>query len=184
MTREEKLQVFDRELSLLTTPLRTFVETILERTGDWFYHDPASTSGKHHPQFALGDGGLVRHTKAVVYFVAQLCNTQMFGITPGDYRFQMMVAAAILHDIRKHTAEGGYVENHAREACVLIMKTQHEFPNLIASGEASIIAQAIASHMGIWGIPQGERKPETDEEKLLHMADYLASRRELDLNIF
>ena len=79
MTDIEKLECFSNELVLLENEnLRKFVETILIETGDWFYHDPASTSGNHHPLYALGDGGLVRHTRAVVFFLKNLYLTQLY----------------------------------------------------------------------------------------------------------
>jgi len=33
-----------------------------------FFHEAASTSGKYHPIFSLGDGGLVRHVLAAAHF--------------------------------------------------------------------------------------------------------------------
>lgn len=182
MTVEEKLNFFKNELNLIKNEnVRKFVEIILSNTGDWFYKDPASTSGKYHPKFSLGEGGLVRHTRAVVYFILEFQKTMLFlDKKYNDY----LIAAAIMHDIRKHTAEGKFVENHAREAHNLVLETQKENPELISEKESQFIANMISTHMGIWGKKQCERAPQKSWEILLHLADYTASRREIDLNIF
>lgn len=37
-----------------------------------FFTQPASSSGKYHPSYALGVGGLVRHTKAAMIMAKML----------------------------------------------------------------------------------------------------------------
>lgn len=183
MTKEEKLNCFANELASITdNSLKEFVSIILTGTDDWFYHDPASTSGKYHPKFALGDGGLVRHTRAVVYWVKELSRSEMFNVDARQT--ELLIAGAIMHDIRKHTATGGYVAKHARAAHDLVIETQSQNSGLLSADEAKYIADAISTHMGIWGVRDGERKPTSDSEKLLHIADLMASRKELSLDIF
>ena len=181
MTKEEKIQCFQKELnSLKDSKLKEFVEIILEGTGDWFYHDPASTSGKYHPKYALGDGGLMRHTRSVAYWVGELYRTELFDVN--ERQAELLTVAAILHDIRKHTADGGYIAKHARASYDLIIKMQEAHPDLISVDEAKYIADAVSTHMGIWGVKDGERKPTSDAEKLLHIADYCASRKEINMD--
>lgn len=180
MTNKEKKELFSSELMIIKDEkLKKFTENIIEGTGDWFFHDSASTSGKYHPKYALGDGGLMRHTKSVVYWVQELCRTELFDIT--DRQCELLSVAAILHDIRKHTADGGYVAKHARASYELIISSQKEHSDLLSEEEAKYIADAVSTHMGIWGVKDGERKPTTDAEKLLHLADYCASRKEINM---
>ena len=177
MVNNEKVLHFSEELLLIGDPhLRLFVQKMLESTGDWFFIDPASTSGKHHPQYALGKGGLVRHTKAVVKWAVELERTKMFDIDPVTFDF--LIAAAIMHDIRKHTADGKYVENHAEAGAQAVMDLNKECNGLIGDWEATQIANAIKRHMGIWG----KDTPKTPLDKLLHLADYCASRKELEFD--
>ena len=181
MTTKEKIKSFEKELSYIKDDnLREFVENILDGTGDWFYHDPASTSGKYHPKFALGDGGLLRHTRAVVYWVQELSRTELFSVN--ERQVELLTAAAILHDIRKHTATGNYIANHARASSNMIVETQHKHTDLLSEEDAKYIAEAVSTHMGVWGVKDGERKPMSDSEKLLHLADYCASRKEIDMD--
>lgn len=183
MTKEEKVSCFANELASITdNNLKEFVSIILEGTDDWFYHDPASTSGRYHPKFALGDGGLIRHTRAVVYWVKEIARSEMFNVNARQT--ELLVAGAIMHDIRKHTATGGYIAKHARAAHDLVIETQAQNNNLLSADEAKYIAEAVSTHMGIWGVRDGERKPTSDSEKLLHLADLMASRKEISLDIF
>jgi len=183
MTKEEKLSCFANELASITdNNLKEFVSIILTGTDDWFYHDPASTSGKYHPKFALGDGGLVRHTRAVVYWVKEIARSEMFNVNARQT--ELLIAGAIMHDIRKHTATGGYIAKHARAAHDLVIETQAQNSGLLSADEAKYIADAVSTHMGIWGVRDGERKPTSDSEKLLHLADLMASRKEISLDIF
>lgn len=178
MTNEEKISCFAFELSEIKDEnLKKFLTIILEGTGDWFYHDPASTSGKYHPKYALGDGGLMRHTRAVAYWTKELCRTELFDVN--EHQGELLYVAAILHDIRKHTATGGYIQKHARAGYDLILATQAEHPELLSKEDAQYMADAVSTHMGIWGVNDGERKPTSDAEKLLHIADYSASRKEI-----
>ena len=178
MTNEEKISCFAFELSEIKDEnLKKFLTIILEGTGDWFYHDPASTSGKYHPKYALGDGGLMRHTRAVAYWTKELYRTELFDVN--ERQAELLYVAAILHDIRKHTATGGYIQKHARAGYDLILATQAEHPELLSKEEAQYMSDAVSTHMGVWGVKDGERKPTSDAEKLLHIADYSASRKEI-----
>lgn len=41
---------------------------------------PASTTGKYHPPFALGEGGLVRHTLAACCWAKDLLQLEQYSI--------------------------------------------------------------------------------------------------------
>ena len=62
-----------------------------------FFIQPASSSGKYHPGYALGVGGLVRHTKATLIIAKMLFQTTNFSKEDEDLVF----AALSLHDIAK-----------------------------------------------------------------------------------
>jgi len=163
--------IFDPELQLITdVELRGLVIKVLECVDNRHETEPASSTGKYHPDFAHGEGGLVRHTKAVVFMVSELCNTR-----PGINR-DYMLAAAILHDMHKYKDTGKY--------------TCHEHPFLMAcdASEAGLpqpVVLAIESHMGQWTTSNRSSVvlpvPSDDFQWLLHYADYLASRTWLKL---
>ena len=39
---------------------------IINMLPDYWYHEAASSTGKYHPDYALGEGGLLRHSKAAM----------------------------------------------------------------------------------------------------------------------
>ena len=43
--------------------IRQSAETLIEQIPDYFFEVGASSTGKHHPSFSNGEGGLLRHTK-------------------------------------------------------------------------------------------------------------------------
>lgn len=163
--------IFKMELEqIVDLDLRGKVKDILDLVDPRHETEPASSTGKYHPDFAHGIGGLVRHTKAVVMIASELCNTR-----PGINR-DYMLAAAILHDMHKYKDVGKY--------------TCHEHPFLMAcdaseAGLPATIVVAIESHMGRWNTSNRSTVvlpvPSDDFQWLLHYADYLASRTWLKL---
>jgi len=161
--------IFLHEMEMIQNKdLRDKVRDILELVDPRHETEPASSTGKYHPDFAHGTGGLVRHTKAVVMIAYELCNTRP------DINRDNVIAAAILHDMHKYKDTGIY--------------TCHEHPYLMALDSQSLgreITGMIESHMGQW--TKSNRStivlpmPENDEQWLLHYADYLASRTWLNL---
>ena len=41
--------------------LRNIVIDVLDNSPECIVHIPASSSGKYHPKYSLGEGGLMRH---------------------------------------------------------------------------------------------------------------------------
>ena len=60
--------VFDKEIPLVQNEkMSEFAKYYFsEFVPNYFWEIGASSSGKYHPTFSQGKGGLVRHTKAVV----------------------------------------------------------------------------------------------------------------------
>lgn len=182
MTTEEKLNCFNREINSISEEnVRKFAMLLLSNTEEWFYHEPASTSGKYHPDFAQGDGGLLRHTQALVYWLNEFQRTMMYGIN--EHEWNLLKVAAIAHDIRKHV-NGVYVKDHAAQAVKFVLEV-HEKYGLINESDVQVIVSTVASHMGIWDHEKiGSPMPTTKLEIMLAQADICASRKECSLNIF
>ena len=58
----KNIKLFEREINLIVDEdLRMAVKSYMEEAVPaYFWTDGASSSGKYHPQFAQGEGGLVR----------------------------------------------------------------------------------------------------------------------------
>ena len=179
MTEKEKLSKFDKELNLIKDGLvKKLTKEIIKQADDWFFIEPASSSGRYHPQFALEAGGLVMHTKVVVYFLKELLRSELYSID--EYHQDMLILSAIAHDIKKYgdgNNTGHTVKNHPELASNYVEKVNKEKKILKNSNDIEYIKKCIITHMGIWG----DIKPETEDEKLLHIADLLASRKEIDI---
>ena len=175
------VKLFEREINLIVDEeLRMAVKSYMEEaTPDYFWTDGASSSGKYHPQFSQGVGGLVRHTKAVVMFAEELLRMSSYAYMREEYK-DYVIAACILHDTAKYGIEGfdkAEYKNHAKNAskaffnyCTLVIDYTPHF----------LLLNAIESHMGQWSTDREDR-PFTSVDRCVHMADYMASRSFIDI---
>lgn len=170
--------------------IRRFISRCLDMAPDYFFEMPASTTGKYHPAYTLGKGGLVRHVKAAVRIAAELLQIEQYNNLPKDE----IIAALILHDvIKKGNANSRYtVVEHPILATNFISQCFGEEKDKMSHYVSSIgmleltdsvtcICELIKSHMGQWNTDRSGRaimpKPETEAEKFVHLCDYLASRK-------
>ena len=65
---------------------------------DYFYEIPASSTGKYHPDFSLGEGGLVRHVKVAVRLAKELLDNPCIGDKYTNNEKDIMIFTLILHD--------------------------------------------------------------------------------------
>lgn len=185
MTRGEKISVFINELNYIKdSNLKAFAMELIANAEDYFFTVPASSSGKYHPQFSLGVGGLVRHTRCVAYFAMGAGESYNFD----QHTTDLLVIAALAHDIKKqgHISNGHTVREHPLYGADYVIEMQSKFPNFITKEDAEKIAGAVRSHMGKW---EGTREwvkdttkelfpmPKDGFEQALQIADYVASRK-------
>ena len=123
---------FEREINLIVNEdLRMAVKCYMDdAVPEYFWTDGASSSGKYHPQFSQGEGGLVRHTKAVVMFAEELLRMSSFMYMKDRWK-DYVIAACILHDTFKYgfTDEPNKDEyrNHAKNAASQFAEAFYEF---------------------------------------------------------
>ena len=99
----DKLSYFKEEISYIKdSSLRSDLKTLIELLPDYFFEVPASSTGKYHPAFAAGDGGLVRHTKVAVRFAYELLNNNTVGCKFSPRDKDLILMALTLHDGLKH----------------------------------------------------------------------------------
>ena len=190
MIRENKIKMFANELAYIKNEnLRKFAEELIANADDYFFVVPASSSGKYHPQFALGDGGLVRHTRCVAYFAKAMAESFNFNQEDSD----LLVIAALAHDIKKQGNNTGHtVREHPMLASDYVCHIMEKFgEDVITNEQIQKICCAVASHMGKWeNLPEWTRgkepfpMPSNDFEKALQAADYVASRKAIEVFTF
>ena len=87
-----KHEVFRRELDYIKDDrIRKACETVLDMLPDYFYEIPASSTGKYHPEFSLGTGGLVRHVKVAVRIAKELLDNPCIGDKYTDNEKDIMI---------------------------------------------------------------------------------------------
>ena len=174
------IKLFKREINLIVNEdLRMAVKSYMdEETPDYFWTDGASSSGKYHPQFAQGEGGLVRHTKAVVMFAEELLRMSSYAYMRDAYK-DYAITACIVHDTMKYGLgefDKTQYKNHAKNASIAFA----EFALECDYRPSEILLNAISAHMGQWSTDKEDR-PFTNVDRLVHMADYMASRSFIDI---
>lgn len=187
MDKKQKPVVFQRELKLIDDEkLKAFIAQCLEETPDYFFSMAASTTGKYHPEYCLGEGGLVRHTKAAVKIAEDLLRNDLYEkIRPVKNE---ILAALIMHDsIKKSLTGSAYsTADHPLKA-VDFIKSMQKTVNYPNSEQIELISGLIASHMGQWNTNYRSSveilpKPQTLAQKFVHLCDYLASRKFLTVD--
>jgi hypothetical protein len=164
------------------------IKSLLIKTGmvipPYFFTIPASSTGKYHPQYCLGNGGLLRHTKACVRIALELFRNdtvQDFAQEEKD----LIIAALILHDTAKNGFNGSMytVVEHPLLVKELFKKADL---NEAEQKHAEFIGSLIDSHMGQWNTDRSGRevlpKPKKKIERFVHLADYLGSRKCIEVN--
>ena len=179
--------IFNDELNLIKNErLKDSCIELLKILPDYFYHVEASSSGKYHPAFALGEGGLVRHTKVAVKIADEIIKTESVGNVFTQDEKDMILISLMLHDgLKKGIAEEKYTRfDHP------ILMGDFVLENIdktkLTKLEATMISDNIKSHMGEWNTNPYSQvvlpKPKNKYQKMVHMCDLLASRKFINVN--
>jgi len=171
--------VFERELNLIKDDeLRELTRSYMEeKVAPYFYTIGGALKSIHHPIFDHGEGGLVRHTKAVVMFAESLLELSSYKYLSDTYK-DFVICACIVHDTCKYGvreyAKEEYAD-HARNAA----KSFRLWGESKGYQVSEYLLSAIRCHMGQWSEP--EDRPFTTIDRVVHLADYLASRTFIDI---
>ena len=193
-----KHELFTNELNTFTNEdIKEFAKTLLDDAPDYFYEVAASSTGKYHPKYALGNGGLMRHTKAVVRFYNHLMSIEQNKSMFTDREIDLGRISCMAHDIQKSGTEESYIEksnngekkvftvfDHPLLAAKYIMSYKDKY---LSESELKFVVMSIGSHMGEWNTDKRNPnvilpKPKTEMQKIVHLADYLASRKDIDVS--
>ena len=178
--------IFKKELTyIVDTDIRESARTMLDKLPEYFYSVPASSTGKYHPKFALGDKGLVRHTKAAVRIAYELLNNKIIGNVFTDREKDLIIMSVMLHDGCKSglTKTEYTVVNHP----LIVSKLIKDNASLLKlnEGDLNLVCSMIESHMGEFSKDYKGNTilplPNNKYQKFVHMCDYLASKKFLDI---
>ena len=167
--------------------IRDFCSKLIDMAPDYFWEVSSSSTNKYHPSYAIGPGGLVRHSKSAAKILHELLsNLEMFNKYSQDKK-DMMLVAIIAHDFFKHgLAEkaGKYTVTEHPIVCADFIRYNDKVNCLLERDQIEFIAGCVETHMGFFSKDYRTGKkvlpePQTGPQHLVHLADYLASRKYL-----
>ena len=177
-----KKEIFYDEINYIKDEsLRKSLDELIELLPDYFFKEPAASTGKYHPSYAQGEGGLLRHTKAAVRIGYELLQDLSIGKKYTNHEKDLMLMALLLHDgFKKGLVEERYTRfDHPLIAAKVVLDNASKVG--LSSEDAKFINDAIKTHMGDYTVDYSGNevleKPHTRYQNFVHMCDYLASRK-------
>ena len=183
----KKVEKFRTEINYIKdTSLRKDLRKLISMLPNYFFEVPASSTGKYHPKFALGEGGLIRHTKVAVRIAYELLNNNTTGMKFTERDKDLIIIALVLHDGLKCGVEKNKYTKFDHPLLVSKFILENKSKLTLEIDDIRKICSMIESHMGEWTIDPYTKKevlprPRTSEQTFVHMCDFLASRKFLDV---
>ena len=177
------------QLHIENNDIKEFAETIIEAAPSYWKVVPASSSGKYHPQYALGEGGLLRHTLALIRLLNHTFDIKCMSDKWTSRERDLVRVAGMMHDAWKSGTQADYEKNkftkHEHPIIASNMIMRYKGCGIIPDNEIQIIAETIEAHMGEWTTSNRSDiilpEPKNKYQKILHWADYLASRKDIEI---
>jgi len=163
----DKFKKYINKIKDITIKEKT--QIAVDNLPDYFWEVPASSTGKYHISFSQGAGGLYRHTTFAVDIALELFNITKLSNLEKD----CIISAVILHDGLKYGKDKGKWTKKDHDD--IMADWLLEFWDEDFDGK-DIIINSIRSHNGQWS----RIKPNNRIEKLVHVVDYLGSRKFYD----
>ncbi len=178
--------MFSTELNLIKNEkIKEAGVILVKKLPSYFYDIPASSTGKYHPKYTCGKMGLYRHVKAAVKIASSLLELEMYSKIFTLEEKDLIILALILHDgFKKGITEEKYTRfDHPIIMKDFIISMKNELP--IPEQTVEKLASLVETHMGQWindfNGNEVLKKPVDKAQKFVHMCDYLASRKFLNV---
>ena len=161
------------------------IKILVELLPDYFFEIPASSTGKYHPSYALGDGGLVRHVKVAVRIAHELLENPITGGKFTSDEKDLILMALIMHDgLKSGLIKQKYTQvDHPLLVSNYIKDNKEKLS--LTDNEILALTNMIESHMGIWNKDFNGNEvlpiPVNKYQKFVHMCDFLASKKFIEV---
>lgn len=170
--------------------IKNFAIELLNNLPKYIWEVSASSTQKYHPEYALGKLGLMKHMIAVVRFVNLFFELEQYSNRFDSRERDLIRVAALTHDGRKSGSQEEFEKSKYTkfEHPLLMAKVilSYKGKNILPDDEIKYIAYIIVRHMGAWNTDKRSQltlpKPDNEASELLHLADYLASRKYLTMS--
>ena len=188
MTEQQNQMITPILETIQDDEIRTFAYVLVDNLPDYIWHVGASSTGKYHPAYSLGECGLMRHQIAVVRFLNFFFELEQYNTKFTSREMDLMRVAGLVHDGRKSGEQSDYERSkftkfdHPMQMANVIRSYDGQFLN---HEDIEFIAHCIESHMGQWNTDRKSQmvlpKPMNEYQYFVHLADYLASRKDLTM---
>ena len=173
-----KVAVFEKELNFIkNSSFKNDAMYLIDALPDYFFEVAAASTGKYHPKYAQGTGGLVRHTKSAVRIAYELLEDPAIG---NKYTQDEKDLSGSQEDYEKSK----YTKfDHPLLVGDFIKENKANLN--FTDEEINFLSDAIASHMGPWTKDYDGNEvlpyPKTKYQNFVHMCDYLSSKKFLNV---
>lgn len=189
MTEQQSNMINPILATIINDDIREFATVLVDNLPNYIWQVGASSTGKYHPAYSLGVGGLMRHQIAVVRFLNYFFELEQYKTPLGDRKMDLMRVAGLVHDGRKSGEQVDYERSkftkfdHPLQMANIIRSYDGQYLN---HDDIEFIAHCVESHMGQWNTDRKSStvlpKPLDIYQHFVHLADYLASRKDLTMN--
>ena len=188
MTEQQSNMVTPILETITDDEIRTFAYVLVNNLPDYIWHVGASSTGKYHPVYSLGEGGLMRHQIAVVRFLNFFFELEQYNTKFTRREMDLMRVAGLVHDGRKSGEQTDYEKSkftkfdHPMQMANVIRSYDGQY---LSHDDIEFMAHCVESHMGSWNTDRKSKmvlpKPIDEYQHFVHLADYLASRKDLTM---
>lgn len=186
MNKEDKIKTFETEINYIKIEkYQEVAKKLVSLLPDYFFEVAASSTGKYHPAYALGEGGLVRHTKAAVRIAKELLD----GLVGEPFKPEekdLMILGLMIHDGLKHGIPKEKYVRFDHPLLIAEFVKEHQKETTLTDNEVSFLQSVLSSHMGPFTTNPYSQvelpRPTNKYQKFVHMCDNLASRKFLNVN--
>ena len=188
MTEQQNNMIAPILATITNEDIREFAKVLVEGLPNYIWEVGASSTGKYHPAYSLGEGGLMRHQIAVVRFLNYFFELEQYNTKFTSRECDLMRVAGLVHDGRKSGEQTDYERSkftkfdHPLQMANTIRSYDGQYLN---HDELEFCAHCIESHMGQWSTDRKSSvvlpKPMDEYQQFVHLADYLASRKDLTM---
>ena len=183
-------EIFDQVIETIENEdIKQFmVEKCMPIINPYFWEVPASSSHKYHPSYAITEPlGLAKHTVALVRILNHMFAVESVGSQFTSRERDLLRVAGLMHDTFKSGTQEDYEKNKY---------TKFDHPMIAAKAvwnldglpedEKKLLCNAIAAHMGQFNTSSRAPgitlpTPQNKYQIILHLADYLASRKDIEI---
>jgi uncharacterized protein (DUF3820 family) len=188
MTEQQSNMVAPILSTIVNEDIRECAQVLVNELPDYIWHVGASSTGKYHPAYSLGEGGLMRHQIAVVRFLNFFFELEQYNTKFTGRERDLMRVAGLIHDGRKSGEQEDYEHSkftkfdHPIQMANVIRSYDGQF---LTHDDIEFMAHCVESHMGSWNTDRKSGvvlpKPMDEYQQFVHLADYLASRKDLTM---